>query len=210
MKKLLIMAAMVLSSVGAFAQYSAGDITIQPKIGLNCTTLTDLSNNDYKAGLVVGVEGEYHINNWLGISLGALYSQQGVKFNGQNGAKDSKINVDYINVPILANFYVAKGLALKAGIQPGFKVSNKFKYDGASLDWDKYLDIAGTNIGKFRSVDLAIPLGISYEYAGFCIDARYNVAATNAFKDVTIAGQTYSSNAKNEVFQLTFGYKFKL
>ena len=32
MKKLLVMAAMVLSSVGAFAQYSAGDITIQPKI----------------------------------------------------------------------------------------------------------------------------------------------------------------------------------
>ena len=27
MKKLLVMAAMVLSSVGAFAQYSAGDIT---------------------------------------------------------------------------------------------------------------------------------------------------------------------------------------
>ena len=35
MKKLLVMAAMVLSSVGAFAQYSAGDITIQPKVGLN-------------------------------------------------------------------------------------------------------------------------------------------------------------------------------
>ena len=29
MKKLLVMAAMVQSSVGAFAQYSAGDITIQ-------------------------------------------------------------------------------------------------------------------------------------------------------------------------------------
>ena len=32
MKKLFVMAAMVLSSVGAFAQYNAGDITIQPKV----------------------------------------------------------------------------------------------------------------------------------------------------------------------------------
>ena len=39
MKKLLVMAAMVLSSVGAFAQYSAGDITIQPKIGLNIASV---------------------------------------------------------------------------------------------------------------------------------------------------------------------------
>ena len=39
MKKLLVMAAMVLSSVGAFAQYSAGDITIQPKIGLNVASV---------------------------------------------------------------------------------------------------------------------------------------------------------------------------
>lgn len=41
MKKLLVMVAMVLSSVGAFAQYSAGDITIQPKIGLNVSTAGD-------------------------------------------------------------------------------------------------------------------------------------------------------------------------
>ena len=37
MKKIIAMAALVLSSVGAFAQYSAGDFTLQPKVGLNCT-----------------------------------------------------------------------------------------------------------------------------------------------------------------------------
>lgn len=41
MKKLFVMAAMVLSSVGAFAQQAAGTTTIQPKVGLNVsTTLT--------------------------------------------------------------------------------------------------------------------------------------------------------------------------
>lgn len=47
MKKLFVMAAMVLSSVGAFAQQAAGTTTIQPKVGLNVSTIGD---NDWKAG----------------------------------------------------------------------------------------------------------------------------------------------------------------
>ena len=46
MKKLFVMAAMVLSSVGAFAQQAAGTTTIQPKVGLNVSTIGD---NDWKA-----------------------------------------------------------------------------------------------------------------------------------------------------------------
>ncbi len=49
MKKIIAMAALVLSSVGAFAQYSAGDFTLQPKVGLNCSSLTE-DDADYKAG----------------------------------------------------------------------------------------------------------------------------------------------------------------
>ena len=50
MKKIIAMAALVLSSVGAFAQYSAGDFTLQPKVGLNCTSITGDNDADYKAG----------------------------------------------------------------------------------------------------------------------------------------------------------------
>ena len=40
---------------------------------------------------------------------------------------DGPIKMDYINVPVLLNVYVTKGLAVKAGIQPGFKVNSKVK-----------------------------------------------------------------------------------
>ena len=82
MKKLLVMAAMVLSSVGAFAQYSAGDITIQPKIGLNIASVGGDVDGDYKAGLAVGAEAEYHVSPLIGVSAGLLYSQQGCKWSG--------------------------------------------------------------------------------------------------------------------------------
>ena len=58
MKKLFVMAAMVLSSVGAFAQYNAGDVTIQPKVGLNVSSITE-DDAEYKAGFVGGAELEY-------------------------------------------------------------------------------------------------------------------------------------------------------
>ena len=51
MKKLFVMAAMALSSVGAFAQQAAGTTTLQPKVGLNVATIGD---NDWKAGFAAG------------------------------------------------------------------------------------------------------------------------------------------------------------
>ena len=202
MKKLLVMAAMVLSSVGAFAQYSAGDFTIQPKVGLNCSSFTDGDGLKYKAGFVGGVEAEYHVSPLIGISGGLLYSMQGTKVDSEEG--DVKYNFDYLNIPILANVYVAKGLALKAGIQPAFKLSAKAKANGVSIDFDKLADAAEDLIGgktKAKSFDFAIPVGISYEYMNFCLDARYNIGLTKV-ADL--------SDSHNSVFQLTLGYKFKL
>ena len=59
MKKLLIMAVIALSSVGAFAQSRVGTTTIQPKIGLNVSTVGDL---DWKAGFAFGAELQHQLN----------------------------------------------------------------------------------------------------------------------------------------------------
>lgn len=56
MKKLLLMAAVMLSSVGAFAQHAVGSFTLQPKVGIN---VTDITNADSKARVdfAGGLEG---------------------------------------------------------------------------------------------------------------------------------------------------------
>lgn len=69
MKKLFVMAAMVLSSVGAFAQQAAGTTTIQPKVGLNVSTIGD---NDWKAGFAAGAELQYQATSNFGVAVGAL------------------------------------------------------------------------------------------------------------------------------------------
>ena len=54
-----------------------------------------------------------------------------------------------------------------------------------------------------KSFDVAIPVGISYEYENVVLDARYHFGLTTVFK----SGLWSSTNS---VFSITVGYKFDL
>ena len=192
MKKMILMAAVLLSSMGAFAQAPAGTFTLQPKVGVNVSTLTNLDANS-KAGFVGGVEGQYQFDDLFGLSLGVNYSQQGVKWDISNNTSYSQ-KLDYINLPILANVYVVKGLAVKVGVQPGFLV------DKHNSPYDP------------KTVDLSIPVGLSYEYDNFVLDARYNWGVTKVSDGMPEwkNDKVENNNSRNSVFQFTLGYKFNL
>ena len=191
MKKLILMAAFALTSVVSFAQQSVGTLLVRPKVGLNVADLTNM-NTTARVGLVLGAEAEYQATDIVSVSAGLLYSMQGAKVNQPLVTVTQKL--DYINIPITANVYVVKGLAVKLGVQPGFKVG-----DVASVDAARALNVALP--GKAKSFDLSIPVGVSYEYNNFQLDARYNWGVTKVYE---------GSKVKNSVFQITLGYKFDL
>lgn len=226
MKKLLIMAVVILSSANSFAQQPAGTFTLAPKVGMNIANLTDMDTQIFgfklsskpRIGLAAGVEAEYQISNLFSVSAGVMYSMQGVKFSenvtipilGELSVKATG-KLDYINIPIIANVYVWKGLAVKLGIQPGFNIASKFdvKTNSNIANLDDFDIKEG-----IQSFDLSIPIGISYEYANIVLDARYNWGVTNVSTDKslnTIIDQfLHEKKPKNSVFQITLGYKFAL
>lgn len=181
----------MLASVGAYAQHAVGTFNLQPKVGINIANLTDLDDSDPRVGFVGGVEGEYQATDIFSVSAGVLYSMQGAK-DKESGIKET-VKLDYINIPIMANVYVVKGLAVKLGIQPAFNVNSEFKVSRGGSS-------ASTDIDA-KTFDFSIPVGVSYEYANFQLDARYNWGLTKTFDD---------SDCKNSVFQITLGYKFDL
>ena len=193
MKKVLLAAALMISSVAAFAQHAVGTVTIQPKVGLNIANFTDADDADARVGFVAGAELEYQASDIFSISAGALYSQQGCK--GKEAGVTLTQKLDYINVPIMANVYVAPGFAVKLGVQPGFKVNAEAEAKNGSNR------IAAGNSSEFNSVDFSIPVGVSYEFSNVVLDARYNWGLTKPIKDL---------DNKNTVFQFTVGYKFAL
>jgi hypothetical protein len=89
---------------------------------------------------------------------------------------------------------VAKGLAVKLGVQPGFNVNSK-----------SLIKTAVGNLSQqesdVKSVDFSIPVGLSYEFNNFVIDGRYNFGLTKVYD---------GSDSKNSVFQITLGYRFDL
>lgn len=220
MKKMLMMVAMAVCCMAANAQNEVGQLTLQPKVGFNVASLTgDLQQKkneaNMKLGFVIGAEAEYGIAQNFSVAAGVLYSMQGCDFGEykvlannslgiteDSGWDKNQYNLAYLNIPIVANYYVAPGLAIKAGIQPGFLLSAKNKvdafgaYEGGTVDMKK----------EMNSFDLSIPLGISYETEKVVIDGRYNLGLTKVNKE---SGDGIV-DSKNSVIQVTIGYKFAL
>lgn len=104
--------------------------------------------------------------------------------------------MDYLTVPIVANLYIVKGLALKAGVQPGYNVKAKIKTTG---------EVEGDFGEAVKKIDFSVPVGLSYEFRTIVLDARYNFGLTKMFDMDKV-----DLDSKNLAFRLTLGYKFTL
>ena len=198
MKKILVMVvAAMMAIVNAKAQHSDGDITIQPRVGVTLSTLTNTTDSKMKLNLAYGVEIEHYMTDQFGVAAGVLFTNQGMKY----GESNNTFNNYYLAVPITANYYVLPGLALKAGVQPAFRVKTNMKVDGQTYNFDKVMEILfNDDEVKMNKFDLSIPVGLSYEYNGLTLDARYNFGVTKLFSGVDDAN-------RNQVIVITLGYK---
>jgi opacity protein-like surface antigen len=123
-----------------------------------------------------------------------LFSTQGAKFDGGSlGDFDDKLN--YINIPVLAKFYITKQFTVEGGPQLGFLVSAKS--DGHDSK------------DNFKSVDTGFNFGAGYNFTdNVSVNLRYTVGLSNiADYDVNDTDEYYDS-PKNSVLALTLGYKF--
>ena len=191
MKKFIFAAIIMMVSTCAFAQHAPGSFTVQPRIGFSAADFNNTSDTKARVGMVVGPEFEYTISNRFSLAGGINYSQQGAELD----KTDVVYKMDYLTVPIVANFYVLKGLALKAGIQPGYNLSAKMEAKGKEVDFED----------SVKDIDFSIPIGLSYEFYNFVIDARYTLGVTKVFDTDKV-----NLDSKNLTFQLTLGYKITL
>lgn len=191
-----MIAALMVATLSANAQ----QMFIKPMVGGTLATLTgDTEGAKMKLGLAAGAEFGYQVSDMFTVTAGALVSLQGAKFDDTKYSRDGSTNLTYLNIPVLANVYIAPGFAIKAGVQPGFLLSCKTKGEElvGSGTWESYENSGTDGMKKF---DLSIPLGLSYEFSDFVIDARYNLGLSNI-------NDFGSAKIKNGVIMLTLGYK---
>lgn len=195
MKKLLTLIATAFIALSVSAQSEAGSFTLQPNVGFTYTTATGDwgEGTDGAFALTAGVEGMYMVNEKFGAALG-------VNLTGYNTSvetlKDDVIYSNYyFNFPVTANYYVAPGLAVKAGI--ALNLLSTAKRDG----YDEY-DYGFKSVKVkdiYKSTFFSVPVGVSYEFNSFVFDARYNFGISKVAN-----GHDGSFNA----LTFTVGYKF--
>lgn len=222
-KKLLSLAIMAMAATLAQAQAQPGKLSLKPMVGVTVSTLSD-ADVDLdallgipgagtiealpKVGFVIGGEVEWQANPVLALSAGLTYSTLGCRFDEfgihqgseRIGAKDIKLSLNYLNIPIMANFYVAKGLALKVGLQPQILIKAKEQMTVYAESGGMYgsVDLSEDDLNT-NDFALSLPIGLSYEINNIVFDARYAFGLTDVYDD---------SHNKCSTFQFTVGYRF--
>ena len=241
----------VMTNAGA-QKREAGEWSIIPKVGVNLSKLTgdkiwlgaDASNyvnSSYKLGYEGGVDVEYMVHDRIGVTVGAMYAMQSEKFKdyhiGEKRAgsenlyefskfENTRVNFGFLNVPVKCNVYLTDHFALKAGVQLGFMLSAKFKYNVVSGLYDKlnpgniiYYDADGNPAQEgsdvylaeeidakesYKHFDVSIPVGFSYEYENVILEVQYRIGLSKLNLD------GYADKLRSSVFSVTVGYRLGL
>ena len=223
MKKMILMALLAVAvTTSVKAQYEPGKWSFKPTIAIgfaNISNMQALPLNATKLDRKVapaartGLIFEYQAAERLGIEAGLTYGMQGCAWDdykaGDEKLEELGVELQYIQVPIVANVYLVKGLALKAGVQLSFLTDAdiKFTTEGKTEGYKTTPDTRGDITKDCNKFDVAIPVGLSYEFKNhWVIDATYNIGLTKLNKE----SKSGEGDNKNGALFIGFGYKFSL
>jgi hypothetical protein len=201
MKKLMLFAAV---AVFGFANVQAqGEIQFGVKAGVNFAKLTGdaVEDADGRTGFHIGGVVEIPVSEKFSVQPELVYSQQGLqsKYDFDGTSVEEKLKLDYINIPVMAKFYVSDGFAIEAGPQFGFKMNAKYEVEGGGESFEEDAE----NVSGF---DLGIGAGVSYKMdTGLFFQARYMFGLSNVNGDEE---EGFDDNLTNSVLGLSIGFMF--
>lgn len=196
MKKLIAMIVCLAFAGGAFAKGNKGDFnkfSLGGNLGLNVSQFIGGDRiGGEKAGFHVGVVGEYRMSHLFAIAPEIMYSSQGAREKMED--YKAAYTANYLNIPILARFYVINALSLEVGPQFGFNMGIKGKFTNGGLSVTEKI-----RKNQYNVFDIGLSFGLAYNFKNYFASVRYNYG----FIDVSTL-----TASKNAVFQLSVGYNF--
>lgn len=197
MKKILLLSLLLMGIASAKTAFAQVQFSLGIKGGVNFANLNVQDAQatwDGRTGFHGGAFALFKLTAFA-IQPELIFSQQGstVKFQSQ----DIKANFSYLNVPIIAKFYLPLGLNLQLGPQFGFLTTADSEFN----------PVSGTQTSTdltdyYRNSDVSLGMGIGWDLPlKITIDARYNLGLTNIDDNASL------SQTRNQVFQISVGYK---
>lgn len=191
----------ILCAAFTFGFVYAQDLQIQSiafgaKAGLNISDLRGEFADDISSRAL------FHLGGFAEVMLSdALGAQAEVIFSAQGGTEDNdfadskiKINVNYINIPLLGKYQVADGIFVYVGPQFSLRVSAKGIVEEGNFKGE--LDAKDDT----KAIDLGVVAGASIEVIeNLILEARANIGLLDIETDAPVF--------KNTVIQISAGYR---
>lgn len=162
----------------------------------NITTNDDLGSPDSRTNFYAGLVAELPLQERFSLQGEVFYSGQGFERDIPLVANEKIAytnKADYIQVPLLAKFYIVEGLSIAAGPQFGFKINEKVEYDSSAV-------VGSIETDDIQTFDFQGTGGLEYKFDnGLFIQGRY----TYGFSDLLKNNDIHTS-----VFSAGLGYMF--
>jgi hypothetical protein len=198
MKKISLIITAALLSTALFAQHSAN---LGLKGGLNLSSTKNVTaedETDTKIGFYGGLLAHIHLAPEWAVQPEIVFSRQGTEYAFSTGGQtnEAKINLDYLNIPVVVQYMFNNGFRIETGPQVGFLLNTDAEIN----------DQPSTFVTKrdFKNVDLSWAFGLGYlSKSGIGVGGRYNLGISdiNNSPDET-------DKIKNSVFQIGLFYMF--
>jgi hypothetical protein len=218
-KKILVkvigIALLSVITIRAFSQEPQTNYESKPtpkigiKGGINISNLRtpDVTDKHMKVGANFGVYAKLPVTSTFAIQPEVLYSMKGAQLNYNNPVQGSgklQYNLNYVELPVLAVFNVAKNFNIHVGPYVSYLVAakvNDVNSSGGTNHTTEY------NKDDFRTFDYGLAGGVGFDVSNFTIGARYNYGLQQIGKTGSFAGET-AANAKNSAVSIYVGFAF--
>ena len=213
MKRLFILFALAIMAIGTVnAQewrdenrwHDPFDIYAGPVVGVVASNLTNYDGK-YMFGPYIGGMIQTYFNNHFGMSFEIAYNRQGVRdgwatFVDDDGtiAGPYEYRFDYLTNIYKVRYYPIKPFDVFAGLAFGVHVGAKCELNGKTIDIKEHL----------RKRAAHVLLGAGYEMDNLYFEGYYGLPLSKLAK--TDLGRKALHDAKEQLFVLTVGYRFKV
>ncbi|WP_457272553.1 porin family protein [Pedobacter sp. UYEF25] len=228
MRKLIIGAAALLVTTGAFAQstMSGSSARFGLKAGVNLSSYsgTGARDLDYKnnVGYNVTAFGDFAVGNNFFIQPGVSLQNKGAKIESSSALGGTTVtgtfkqDVMAVEVPINAVLRIPTGTSgavqINAGPYIGFNISGKNKYTGTYTNSafagttynNSDVKFGSSNTDDLSSLDYGANFGLAYRLnSGLSIGANYGLGLANL---VPKDARSNDDKLRNRVIGLSIGY----
>ena len=213
----------VVTLLTTFSEALAQEASFGIKAGANYSTLSgnEEAGLKYLLGFHAGLTAEYMFSPQFALHPELVYSMEGaessieMEFEEFSFSAQQKLKLGYLNLPVMAKFYVTEGLSLQAGPQLSYLLSAKNDYEvSGNLSEEFEMDESGTEDIKedLKKISFGLNFGLGYEINNdLFFQARYHLGLSD-ISDFEMDPEDEMGlefeKIKNSGFQVSIGYKF--